>query len=131
MCISSCFSQFKATGYFDKEIGISYAFSDKFQTEVRVFDDLNSEFNSKVSIFYRFISNKNYNLNTGFGISIYPFHSEFVDPFESFYIPLQLEITPLKTIKNIALILEMSYHNSTYNNDSGIRNNVGIRYIFN
>ncbi|PQJ77894.1 hypothetical protein [Polaribacter porphyrae] len=127
----SCFSQLKVTGYFGKEIGLSYVFNDKFQTEFRVSDDINSEFNSEFSLLYKVISKKDYNLNFGIGVSTFPFNSKNIDFFESVYLPLQLEVVPLKEVKSLAFVLESAYHFSNIINGSGIRNSVGIRYIFN
>ena len=50
---TSILSQFKITGYFDAEIGLTYKFSDKLQTELRVNDNLGIEFNSELSLLYR------------------------------------------------------------------------------
>lgn len=127
----STFGQFKATGYFDKEIGLSYQFSKKLQTEIRINDDINSDFSSEISVLYAFISKENYNFNSGIGLSLYPFSSTTIDFLESIYIPFQIEISPLKSTKNLALVLESAYHFSTSIYASGVRNSVGIRYIFN
>ena len=127
----STFSQFKITGYFDAEIGINYAFSDNFQTELRVNDNLGIEFNTELSILYKFVAKDDYNLNFGIGVSTFPFHSTNIDFMESFYLPLQIEIIPFKDIKNLGLVLESAYHFSDATDASGIRNSIGIRYIFN
>ena len=127
----STFSQFKITGYFDTEIGISYSFSDKFQVELRVNDNLGIEFNTELSLLYKFVSKEDYNLNFGLGISTFPFHSENIDFYESLYLPIQIEITPFKDARNFGLVLESSYHFADVSNISGIRNSIGIRYIFN
>jgi hypothetical protein len=124
-------SQFKITGYFDAEIGVSYAFSDKFQVELRVNDNLEIEFNTELSLLYKIVSKEEYNLNFGLGISTFPFHSKSIDFFESFFLPLQIEITPFKEVKNFGLVLESAYHFSDIVDASGIRNSIGIRYIFN
>ena len=127
----SSFSQFKITGYFDTEIGISYAISDKLQTEVRFNDNLNIEFNTEVSLLYKVASKEAYNLNFGVGISTFPFHSDNINLFESFFLPFQIEITPFKEVRNIGLVLESAYHFSDVTDASGIRNSIGIRYTFN
>lgn len=128
---SATFSQFKITGYFDAEIGINYAFSDKTQVELRVNDNLGIEFNAELSLLYKVVSKDNYNLNFGIGISTFPFHSSNIDFFESYYLPLQIEITPFKESRNFGLVLETSYHFSDITDTSGNRNSIGIRYIFN
>ena len=127
----STFSQFKVTGYFDAEIGINYTFSDKLQAELRVSDNLGIEFNTELSILYKFVSKEDYNINSGIGISTFPFHSSQIKFFESFYLPLQIEITPFKEVRNFGLVLESAYHFSDIIDASGIRNSIGIRYIFN
>lgn len=128
---SATFSQFKITGYFDAEIGINYAFSDKTQVELRVNDNLGIEFNAELSLLYKVVSKDDYNLNFGIGISTFPFHSSNIDFFESYYLPLQIEITPFKESRNFGLVLETSYHFSDITDASGNRNSIGIRYIFN
>ena len=127
----SAFSQFKITGYFDAEIGINYAFSNKFQAELRANDNLGIEFNAELSLLYKFVSKEAYNLNFGVGISTFPFHSNTIDFFESMYLPLQIEITPFKEARNFGLVLETAYYFSNITDASGIRNSIGIRYIFN
>ncbi|MEE9408001.1 MAG: hypothetical protein V3V28_07995 [Polaribacter sp.] len=127
----STFSQFKITGYFDAEIGVNYMFSDKFQAELRVNDNLGIEFNTELSLLYKVVSKEDYNLNLGIGVSTFPFHSEYIDFLESFYLPLQIEITPFKEARNFGLVLESTYHFSDTKDASGIRNSIGIRYIFN
>ncbi|QNM86984.1 hypothetical protein H9W90_07695 [Polaribacter pectinis] len=127
----STFSQFKITGYFDAEIGVNYAFSDKLQAELRVNDNLGIEFNTEFSLLYKLVSKKAYNLNFGIGVSTFPFHSDKTDFIESFYLPLQIEITPFKEVRNFGLVLESAYHFSDATDASGIRNSIGIRYIFN
>ena len=126
----SSFSQFKITGYFDAEIGINYEFSDTFQAELRVNDNLGIEFNAELSFLYKFVSKEEYNLNFGVGVSTFPFHSNHIDFLESFYLPLQIEITPFKEVRNFGLVLESGYHFSDITDASGIRNSIGIRYIF-
>lgn len=123
----STFSQLKTTGYFNAEIGISYQFSNKFQAELRINDNLFSEFSTELSLFYKFVNKEDYNLNIGFGVNSFLF-KEF-DRIESLLIPLQLEITPFKNIKNLGFVLETAYHFAEQ--DYGLRNSVGIRYIFN
>ena len=80
---------------------------------------------------YKFVSKEDYNLNFGAGVSTFPFHSKKVDFYESFFLPLQIEITPFKETRNFGLVLESAYHFSDTNNKSGVRNSIGIRYIFN
>jgi hypothetical protein len=127
----SSFSQFKITGYLNTEIGLAYQFSDKFQMELRVNDNLGIEFNSELSLLYKFISRDDYNLNFGIGISTFPFHSKKIAFFESFYLPLQIEINPFKKVKKIIFVLESAYHFSDVIDASGIRNSIGIRYTLN
>jgi hypothetical protein len=122
----SSFSQFKITGYFDAEIGINYSFLDDFQAEIRINDDLGIDFSAELSLLYQFIKKENYNLNTGIGISYFLFSDS---DLESMYIPLQIEILPFKNLRNLGLVLETAYHFSQIEN--GLRNSVGIRYIFN
>ena len=124
------FSQFKITGYFDAEIGVSYEFSNNIQTEIRVNDHLGIELNAELSLLYKFVSKEDYNLNIGLGISTFPFHSSNIDFYESFYLPLQIEITPIKEVANFGFVLESAYYFSEVHNASGIRNSIGIRYIF-
>jgi len=124
------YSQFKATGYFDGKIGVSYAFSNKFQSELRVYDALGNEFNSSLDLQYKIVSKEKFNINLGIGISLQPFHSNN-DTYESVFFPLMLEITPFSNSKNFAFVLETAYHNSDINEDSGMRNSIGVRYIFN
>jgi hypothetical protein len=127
----SSFCQFKITGYFNTEIGLTYEFTDNFQIEARVHDNLGIEFNTELSLFYTFISKDDYNVNFGMGISTFPFHSKNIKFLESLYLPLQIEITPFKEVKKIGLVLESAYHFSEVTKASGIRNSIGIRYIFN
>lgn len=127
----STFSQFKITGYFDAEIGINYAFTNNLQVELRANDNLGIEFNAELSLLYKLVSKEDYNLNFGVGVSTFPFHSEYNNFFESFYLPLQIEITPFKEARNFGLVLESAYHFSDVKDQSGIRNSIGIRYIFN
>lgn len=122
----STFSQLKTTGYFNTEIGISYQFSNKFQTELRINDDLGIDLNAELSLLYKFINKPTYNLNTGLGISFFPFTGA---DLESIYVPIQLEILPIKKNKNLALVIETAYHLDDFEN--GLRNSIGIRYIFN
>ncbi|MFT6959503.1 MAG: hypothetical protein ACJA17_000596 [Polaribacter sp.] len=122
----SSFSQFKITGYFDAKIGINYSFLDDFQAEIRINDDLGIDFSAALSLLYQFIKKENYNLNTGIGISYFLFSDS---DLESMYIPLQIEILPFKNLRNLGLVLETAYHFSEIEN--GLRNSVGIRYIFN
>jgi hypothetical protein len=68
----SSFSQFKITGYFDTQIGLSYQFNDRLQTELRVNDNPNIEFNSELSLRYTVLSQKNYNLSFRNGIALCP-----------------------------------------------------------
>jgi hypothetical protein len=124
-------SQFKITGYFDTEIGISYQFSNKLQTELRVNDNIGIEFNSELSILYTIVSKDDYNINFGLGISTFPFHSKNINFFESSFLPLQIEIMPFKKNTTFGVILESAYHFSNITDSSGIRNSIGIRYIFN
>jgi hypothetical protein len=130
--LSSTFivGQFKITGYFDTEIGLTYQFNDRLQTELRVNDNLDIEFNSELSLLYTILSKKNYNLNFGIGISTFPFHSKNLAFFESYFLPLQIEIIPFKETRNLGIVLESAYHFSTITDTSGIRNSIGIRYIF-
>ncbi len=125
----SSYAQFKATGYFDGKIGLSYAFSEKFQSELRIDDALGKEFNSSFNFQYKIVSKENFNINLGIGVSLQPFHSSN-DTYESVFFPVIVEITPFSSIKNIAFVLETAYHNSDINEDSGLRNSIGIRYIF-
>lgn len=127
----SSFSQFKITGYFDAEIGINYTLSNNVQIELRANDNLGTEFNAELSFLYKIISKEDYNLNLGTGVSTFPFHSKKIDFFESFFLPLQIEIFPFKETRNFGFVLESAYHFSDINDKSGIRNSVGIRYIFN
>ena len=129
--VSSAFSQFKITGYFDTEIGINYELSKNLQVEIRANDNLGMEFNTELSLLYKIVSKDNYNLNFGFGVSTFPFHSENKDFLESFYVPVQIEITPFKETINFAFVLESAYHFSDIKDASGIRNSIGIRYLFN
>ena len=126
----SSFSQFKITGYFDTQIGLSYQFNDRLQTELRVNDNPNIEFNSELSLRYTVLSQKNYNLSFGIGISTFPFHSKKLTFFESYFLPLQIEIIPFKETTNFGIVLESAYHFSDIIDTSGIRNSIGIRYIF-
>ena len=128
---SSIHSQFKVSGYFDTEIGLSYQFSDTFQIELRANDNLGIEFNSEISALYTILNKENYNLNFGAGVSLFPFHSQNIDFFESYFLPLQIEIIPFKEFKNFAFVLETAYHFSDVKDASGIRNSIAIRYIFN
>ena len=125
------FSQFKITGYFNSEIGVSYQFSNKIQTELRINDNLGIEFNSELSLLYTITSKENYNINIGIGISTFPFHSKYIDFFESYFLPFQIEITPFNGVKNLGFVLESSYHFSDITDASGVRNSIGVRYIFN
>jgi hypothetical protein len=127
---TSIAGQFKITGYFDTEIGLTYQFNDRLQTELRVNDNLDIEFNSELSLLYTILSKKNYNLNFGIGISTFPFHSKNLAFFESYFLPLQIEIIPFKETRNLGIVLESAYHFSTITDTSGIRNSIGIRYIF-
>ena len=130
--LSSTFivGQFKITGYFDTEIGLTYQFNDRLQAELRVNDNLDIEFNSELSLLYTILSKNNYNLNFGIGISTLPFHSKNLAFFESYFLPLQIEIIPFKETRNLGIVLESAYHFSTITDTSGIRNSIGIRYIF-
>ena len=116
--------------YFDTQIGLSYQFNDRLQTELRVNDNPNIEFNSELSLRYTVLSQKNYNLSFGIGFSTFPFHSKKLTFFESYFLPLQIEITPFKETKNLGIVLESAYHFSDIIDTSGIRNSIGIRYIF-
>jgi hypothetical protein len=127
---TSIAGQFKITGYFDTEIGLTYQFNDRLQTELRVNDNLDIEFNSELSLLFTILSKKNYNLNFGIGISTFPFHSKNLAFFESYFLPLQIEIIPFKETRNLGIVLESAYHFSTITDTSGIRNSIGIRYIF-
>jgi hypothetical protein len=127
---TSILSQFKITGYFDTEIGLTYKFSEQLQIELRVNDNLEIEFNSELSLLYTIISKGNYTLNFGVGASTYPFHSKNIAFFESYFLPLQIEITPFKDARNFGFVLESAYHFSDIVNSSGTRNSIGIRYIF-
>lgn len=126
----STFSQFKITGYFDAELGINYVLSDKFQAELRINDNTEIEFNTELSLLYKFVAKENYNLNFGVGVSTFPFGSNNVDFFESIFLPLQIEINPFKEAKNFGLVLETAYHFSDITDTSGIRNSIGLRYSF-
>ena len=130
--LSSTFivGQFKITGYFDTEIGLTYQFNDRLQAELRVNDNLDIEFNSELSLLYTILSKNNYNLNFGIGISTLPFHSKNLAFFESYFLPFQIEIIPFKETRNLGIVLESAYHFSTITDTSGIRNSIGIRYIF-
>ena len=127
---TSILSQFKITGYFDSEIGLTYKISDHLQTELRVNDNLEIEFNSELSIRYAIISKEDYTLNFGVGASTFPFHSKKIAFFETYFLPLQIEITPFKNASNLGFVLESAYHFSNIINSSGTRNSIGIRYIF-
>ncbi|TVZ55788.1 hypothetical protein OD91_1055 [Lutibacter sp. Hel_I_33_5] len=127
---TTTFSQLKITGYFDAKIGLNYAFTDNFQVELSANDNLNSEFGVNLSILYKIINKEDYNLNFGAGITTFPFHSKFLPFYESAFLPLQIEITPFKELRNFGLVVETAYHFSELNGKSGIRNSVGIRYIF-
>ena len=127
---TSILSQFKITGYFDAKIGLTYKFSDHLQTELRVNDNLGIEFNSELSLLYAIILKENYTLNFGVGISTFPFHSKNTAFFESYFLPIQIEIRPFKNASNLGFILESAYHYSDIINSSGTRNSIGIRYIF-
>jgi hypothetical protein len=122
----SSFSQFKITGYFDAEIGINYSFLNNFQAEIRINDDLGIDFSAALCLLYQFIKKENYNLNTGIGISYFLFSDS---DLESMYIPFQIEILPFKNLRTLGLVLETAYHFSKIEN--GLRNSIGIRYIFN
>jgi hypothetical protein len=122
----SSYSQFKITGYFDAEIGINYGFLNDFQAEVRINDDRGIDFSAEISLLYQFIKKEKYNLNTGIGISYFLFSSS---DLESMYIPLQIEILPFKDVRNLGLVIATAYH--FLESESGLRNSVGIRYIFN
>lgn len=126
----SAFSQFKITGYFNSEVGLNYQLSNKIQIELRINDNIGTEFNSELSLLYKIVSKEDYSLNLGIGASTFPFHSKKIDFLESFYIPLQIEITPIKNFRNFGFVLESAYHFSETSNKSGIRNSVGLRYIF-
>jgi hypothetical protein len=128
---TSILSQFKITGYFDTEIGLTYKFAQKIQAELRVNDNVGIEFNSELSLLYTIISKEEYNLNFGLGISTFPFHSKNLEFFESSFLPLQIEIKPFKKVTNFGVVLESAYHFSNIIDSSGIRNSIGIRYIFN
>jgi hypothetical protein len=121
----STFSQFKISGYFDGGIGLNYQFSENFQTELRINDNLGIDFISELSFLYKFANKEKYNFNTGVGISSFPFSNLEI---ESIFIPIQLEITPFKEVENFGFVIETAYHFSTPN--EGIRNTIGIRYIF-
>lgn len=121
------FSQFKISGYFDSEIGVSYQFNSKFQTELRVNDNQFTEFTTELILLYNIIKKDDYNLNIGFGINTILFR-EF-DPIESLLVPLQLEILPFKKNRNLSFVIETAFH--FLEQDYGIRNTIGIRYIFN
>ena len=97
----SSFSQFKITGYFNAEIGLNYEGTDNFQMEVKVHDNLGIEFNTELSLLYKFISKDDYNINFGMGISTFPFHPKNIKFFENLYLPLQMEITPFKEVKKL------------------------------
>ena len=127
---TSILSQFKITGYFGTEIGLTYKISDHLQTELRVSDNLKIDFNSELSLLYTVITKDDFTLNFGVGISTYPFHSKNTAFFESYFLPLQIEITPFKNASNIGFVLESAYHFSEIVNSSGTRNSIGIRYIF-
>jgi hypothetical protein len=127
----STHSQFKITGFFDTKIGINYAVSNNLQAELRVNDNLDTEFNTELSLLYKLVSKDDYNLNLGAGISTFPFHSNHFDFLESFYIPLQIEINPFIAARNFGLVLESAYHFSEIIDASGIRNSIGLRYNFN
>jgi hypothetical protein len=124
-------SQFKITGYFNAEIGLTYKFSKNIQSELRINDNLGMEFNTELSLLYTLLSKDNYNMNLGTGISTFPFHSKNIDFIESYFIPAQIEITPFKEVRNFGFLFETSYHFSDIENSSGVRNSIGIRYIFN
>ena len=124
---TSILSQFKITGYFDAEIGITYQFPNKIQTEIRVNDNLVIEFNSELSLLYTIISKEDYNINFGIGISTFPFHSKNLEFFESSFLPLQIETTPFKKATYFRVVLESAYHFSNIKDSSGIRNSIGIR----
>ena len=128
---TSILSQFKITGYFDTEIGITYQIAKKLQTEFRINDNSGIEFNSELSLLYTFFSKKDYNINFGIGVSTFPFHSNNLDFFESSFLPLQIEITPFTNATSFGVVLESAYHFSNITDSSGIRNSLGIRYIFN
>ncbi len=127
---TSIFSQFKITGYFNAEISLTYQLSDNLQTELKVHDNLGVEFNSELSFLYSIMSKGDYNMNFGIGISTFPFHSKKTAFVESYFLPFQIEITPFKIARNFGFVLESAYHFSDIVDSSGIRNSIGIRYIF-
>lgn len=127
----SLVAQVKITGYFDSGIGLSYEeFSNKLQTEIRVKDNLGIEFNVAISLLYKIPSKENYNINVELGVISFPTHLNYMPLFESVYIPSQIKITPFNSVKNFTFVAETAYHFSDLINGSGIRNSIGIRYIF-
>jgi hypothetical protein len=109
--------QFKIIGYFNAESSLTYKFSKNSPTELRVHDNLEIEFKTKLSLIHTLLTKDDYKINSGISASTFPFHSKNINLFENYFLPLQIEITTFKELRNFDFIFENSF---------GIRNSIGI-----
>jgi len=102
-------SQFKVKGYFKGEINLTYKLSENLQAKQRVQDNLGIEFNSALWLLKKILYIEEYNLNTGAEVSNLPFHFSNIDFFESYFLPIPLEIISFNKIKSFGFLLESTF----------------------
>ena len=102
----SSYSQTELTGYSNYAIGVKQNFSKRLSAEIKIFTNTGglqySAFD--LSLLYGFKPGEYHRFSMGFGVSSFPFDGGL----NSFFVPLVLEIYPVKELKRFSLVIELA-----------------------
>lgn len=130
-CVFTTSAQLSITGYSTFAIGAETKLYKKFSGEFRVFtNDVLEDVNAEVQFFYGFRPREYHQLKVGFGINGGLFSLEG----NAFQIPIQLVIFPLRDLKRLAFVIEVTPQflepESPTPDQIVLRNLWGVRYTF-
>ncbi len=125
---SQVFAQWGVTSYSIYSFGVNTSQSKKFSLELKVFGNQSiDQSNVEADLFYNFVEKEFHQLSIGLGINILPL-GDF-DRIHSIAVPFQLQIFPLRDMKKLSFLIEISPEyipEETLN----LRHLWGVRYRF-
>ncbi|SHL48105.1 hypothetical protein [Flavobacterium xanthum] len=121
-------SQIAITGFSNYAMGINTNKNKDISVELKVFTNYYFvEMPIEANVFYNFETKEYHRFSVGLGVNLSPFRG--FDEINSFVLPATLEIFPIKNLKKIALLLELTPVFRIEDN-AVLRGLIGIRYTF-
>lgn len=121
-------SQIAVSGFSNYAVGFNTNKNRDVSAELKVFTNYYfAEMPIEANVFYNFETKEYHRFSIGLGVNLSPFRG--FDEINSFVVPATLEIFPIKNLKKIALVLELTPVFRIEDN-AVLRGLIGIRYTF-